>query len=472
MAAHKLTLDDLLRNIPLMGFNGEISYADGLVACLHPGTHKFVTSPNVSSILPPPFGSTRDLYCHEDGFYGQDDPVLCPQPFNSHHPYLPWVSSPPSSDSHPYKTHACRERREGVICPRFKREIETTNRDLRERAKQYRQLSNVNHVDVGQLLCEFNDTLTVWFNRITTVSMGLKDIKLGLSEVQRAWLYSSALLDWLEAAKGQHNGQATPDLDPHHCMGAFVWTDQHALYLWRNNVPVYYIRPYGTFDRQVILSVQCFLELAVCDSPTTPPYPVILANCQASADRKFAALRGAATTCYMSSSPFENMHLPGAYVHPTAMNLLAGSSLQLVPRPPCLLPILSPLHPPGLLCTTRQRIGILRTPQTNLASKGKKDCRTVSIKILLWDLSNLFMTAPQEQRSLYADITHPLLPPPLTLFAGLNALIYIHHPCRRNKTGKAPRLATIVPDPAVFTGPKDQTKRDIFLRGWQAFRSS
>ncbi|KAK1231272.1 hypothetical protein PQX77_005612 [Marasmius sp. AFHP31] len=472
MAGQELTANDLLRNIPSTGYHGELSYTDGLIASLHPRTREFVTSPNVSSIPPPPFGSTRDLYRREDGFYGHDDPILTPQPFNKHHPYLPWVSSRPSSDSHPHELHACmwtrltqydveypqgEDRKEGVIRPRIAREIDDAIGDLRQRSAPYRQVGVVGHVNVGQLLCEFDDTLTVCYNRITNVSMSLRDIKLGLAEVQRAWLYSIALLDWLDAAKDQFDGQAGQTLDPRHRMGAFVWTDQDALHLWRNKVPVYYIRPYGAFNRQMILSVQPFLTPVICDTPATPPYPVILANSQAGSDNKFAALRGAAATCFVSSSPFENMHLPGAYISSYG----TGSSTSIVS------PTYSPLSSSGAQSIASSSSS---TPAHNLPPnryspysanqprrRGKKKTQ---------------QNPPQEQRSLFADIVHPLLPPLLTPFAGLNELIDIHHPRRHHETGKAPKLATVVPDPAVFTGPKEQAKRDVFLRGWQAFRSS
>ncbi|KAJ8092251.1 hypothetical protein PM082_024082 [Marasmius tenuissimus] len=34
--------------------------------------------------------------------------------------------------------------------------------------------------------------------------------------------------------------------------------------------------------------------------------------------------------------------------------------------------------------------------------------------------------------------------------------------------GKAPRLAIIVPGPAVFAGPQDNTKQQVYFRVWQA----
>ncbi|KAL0057700.1 hypothetical protein AAF712_015653, partial [Marasmius tenuissimus] len=168
-------------------------------------------------------------------------------------------------------------------------------------------------INPGKILREFDNTLMVCLNCITTVSMLLRDVTLGLAEVQRAWHYSVALLDWMEAAKGQHEIGGREAIDPTHQMGAFVWTDQHTLYLWHNKVPVYYIHPYHAFDRQVILSVKSFFTPILCDTPATPPYPVILANSQAGCDDKFVALHLAAATCFMSSSLFENMHLPSAY---------------------------------------------------------------------------------------------------------------------------------------------------------------
>ncbi|KAK1223233.1 hypothetical protein PQX77_013897 [Marasmius sp. AFHP31] len=85
--ALNLTNGDLLKN----RFNGvphSFTFGDGLVATIVSEACIFITSPNHACIPSPPLGLTRHLYRRSDGFYGLDDPVQCPQPFNEHYRYL------------------------------------------------------------------------------------------------------------------------------------------------------------------------------------------------------------------------------------------------------------------------------------------------------------------------------------------------------------------------------------------------
>ncbi|KAJ8072105.1 hypothetical protein PM082_015663 [Marasmius tenuissimus] len=325
MDSLNLTEHNLTRNVPLEGFTGTLSHSNGLVACLHPRTREFVTSPNSSTIPIPPFGSTRNLYRREDGLFGPDDPVQTPQPFNHRNLYLAWIPCPPSDENHPYIsdsnmwvristydmefTAQGTPRNEGVLRKPLGDSLEQVVHRLRERSRQFKQAGVVGQINVSQLIQEFDNTLTICLNRVRNVSMSFKDIQLGVSELRRAWSYTVVLLDWLE----QSNANANSIHYPEHRMGAFIWTDRDALFLQHFGLPVYYVRPYGTFDRQIILTVKPFRKPFIYTMTATPPYPVLLANAQAGHDTKFTALRAAAARCFSTASPFENMHLPGAY---------------------------------------------------------------------------------------------------------------------------------------------------------------
>ncbi|KAK1215937.1 hypothetical protein PQX77_021433 [Marasmius sp. AFHP31] len=260
--------------------------------------------------------------------------------------------------------------------------------------------------------------------------MALQELKLGLAELQRAWPYSTALLDWLEAARGSNKGgggQANAATETAYRMGAFIWNDQEALNLFRHKVPVYYMRPYATFDWQVVLSVKPFFQPVVCDAPAIPPYPVILANSQAGSNHKFAAICSAAVTCFTTSSPFENMHLEGAYV--SSYNATSGAHI--VAYAPASLSssrvvASTSSGPHARNPTSSNRYSPYSEGQPRRRGKGTSQ------------------NPPQEQCSLFSDV--------------------------HNKSGKAPKLAMIVPDPAVFAGVKEETKWDVYLKGWHAFR--
>ncbi|KAL0065894.1 hypothetical protein AAF712_007015 [Marasmius tenuissimus] len=142
-----------------------------------------------------------------------------------------------------------------------------------------------------------------------------------------------------------------------------------------------------------------------------PPYPVLLANAQAGHDTKFAALCAAAARCFSTASPFENMHLPGAY----SSSYSQGSAGK----------ITSSTHSHPLSTSASSSTGGVNRSTPNLSSnryslvseaqprrQGKKVAQNV---------------APQTQCSLFEDTSHPILPLLLPAFVGLNATIDDQH---------------------------------------------
>ncbi|KAJ8073176.1 hypothetical protein PM082_020045 [Marasmius tenuissimus] len=96
-------------------------------------------------------------------------------------------------------------------------------------------------------------------------------------------------------------------------MGAYIWDNLDTLILFHHQLPVYYVCPYASFSCRIILSIKLFADPVVYNTLGSAQYPVILSNNQAGSDEKFAAIHTAATTYFSVSSPFANMHLPGAY---------------------------------------------------------------------------------------------------------------------------------------------------------------
>ncbi|KAL0562581.1 hypothetical protein V5O48_019505, partial [Marasmius crinis-equi] len=76
--------------------------------------------------------------------------------------------------------------------------------------------------------------------------------------------------------------------------------------------PVYYIRPFNDFDRQKVLQVGSFADSRLTNDVASPNFPIIYRG-QAGSDAKFAAIRAASISCFDTTTPFENLHLPGAY---------------------------------------------------------------------------------------------------------------------------------------------------------------
>ncbi|KAG7097785.1 hypothetical protein E1B28_005104 [Marasmius oreades] len=241
----ELSEQTLLKNIPPEGFPAEITYTDGRVASLHPRTHEYITSPNSPFISLPPFGSTRDLYRREDGFYGVEDPALWPQPFNRANAYLPCIPCRPTAQNHPYFDESCiwgkistesmeyidRNRREGVLQPAISAPFEHVVKHLRTRTEAYRGSTRKDH-DFLALLTEFDNNLTVCLTRISRSPMSLRDIRRGVAELQRSWLYSVAVLDYMEKFRSRTLGKHEREhAEFGNRISAFVWNDRDALEL-------------------------------------------------------------------------------------------------------------------------------------------------------------------------------------------------------------------------------------------------
>ncbi|KAK1215862.1 hypothetical protein PQX77_021514 [Marasmius sp. AFHP31] len=263
---------------------------------------------------------------HADGWFGHDDPMLCTQPINEAYVYLTCVPKFPTRDDDPYEQYNCmwkristtdmdftlrgREWKEGVLRNRLADELSSAVVYVRNQTKPYLRTKEG---PFARLLAEFDMNMTVTSQRVTTMSMTLRDLRRGLAELQRNWLSSVAVLDYCEVFS-DHMSRSTDEEHPvEHRMGTFVWNDNDALRLFRAGLPVYYVRPYNVFDWQVMRSVLPLKNPRICLLPATPPYPVTLVNSQAGSDAKFASIRSVSISCFTTADPFENIHIKGAY---------------------------------------------------------------------------------------------------------------------------------------------------------------
>ncbi|THU85391.1 hypothetical protein K435DRAFT_869326 [Dendrothele bispora CBS 962.96] len=460
-----LTEADLLKN---KDSSAIITYTDGLTGAIHARTQTFITSPNCLSIPRPPFGSTRDLYRRADARYGEDDPLQWPQPFNSSSVYLPCLPVRPTASDHSYYEHDCLwhtldsqdlsftpdgyATKEGVI-----------RQDLADRLSKSVEYVRARHSSIRtaqpqddwalSLLNEFNATITICLHRLTSVSSSFRSHAQGLVEMQRACLYSHALIDYVEILRPRMSAQhASKQSRTERRMGAFVWNDDHALSLFSAGLPVYYVRLFSDFDRQNILDY-CELEMPSCVITTaSPPYPIIYSG-QAGADQKFAAIRQASISCYNVESPFQNMHLPGQYT--SSYTIGSGRRITSVAESPASTSALS-------------RSGPIRSESSQASTSGapyQKDKQKRRGK-------HQAKNPPKVQRDIFADLPsdHDIVPPPILTWRDANKTIDTWHPDCRYTSGQRPKVETIVPDPAVIIGPESRERQNLYLSGWTRLR--
>ncbi|KAL0566022.1 hypothetical protein V5O48_015992 [Marasmius crinis-equi] len=282
-----------------------------------------------------------------------------------------------------------------------------------------------------------------------------RDIRCGLGEVQRAWLYSIAVLDFVETYERKLTCSGDGGIvlgNPR--LGAFVWNDQDASKLFDVGIPVFYVRSYSSFSTQV---VQCCKPLTHPNPlwlrAASPAYPVILPSSQAGCDAKFAAIRRASISCFDVASPFANMHLPGLYT--TSYSLTAASGT--IPNR-----IISPIN-----SAPSSSSGVIRRSHDHLRHEPYAGERRAKGKAI-----GSFQPPPKANDRFREIASNEYLPSVVSAWRGSNLSINARHPDVQHTSGQREKPTTIVPDPVLFFGSEDRTKWQRRLQTWVHIRQN
>ncbi|KAE9398225.1 hypothetical protein BT96DRAFT_940352 [Gymnopus androsaceus JB14] len=377
-------------------FFSDLSFSDGLCGTFLPDTKEYITSPNCDYIPSPPMGSTRNLYRRSDAHYGDDDPVCWPQPFNLNYP---WSTA----------------RKEGVV-----------KKELTDELESQIELSNVDR----------------WHGTrpIETISgaSSLRNIRTPSTLFLTIWTTNPVVSPPMYLSHSNDNE-----------MGAFVWNDRDARMLFNAGLPVFFIRPWNVFDRQIVEQFTPLLQPKLPQvemGPANPPYHTITMG-QAGSDDKFSALRQASIRCFDTVSPFQNLHIPGGYS--SSFQLGNGRITAPASSPPSHLhEQLSSSHT-SLPHHGQHAKSRLRHSQATRSAKPRKPD----------------MNSPTVQRNTFADLPEddPLVPPAITAWKDVNKTI--------NQNGVLPgKRSLAVPDPGLFFGLQHRDRQSPYLFMWQHFR--
>lgn len=126
-----------------------------------------------------------------------------------------------------------------------------------------------------------------------------------------------AFLEYQTVVIKRYLDYTEPQNVDHSKMGCFVVNDREAHLFYMTGYPVFYIRTWSDFDRQVILQVTEPIRPSppsVQITQADPPYNPITTT-QAGSDEKYLAIRKSSVECFHSITPnnFQNLHLPDAY---------------------------------------------------------------------------------------------------------------------------------------------------------------
>lgn len=204
------------------------------------------------------------------------------------------------------------QRQEGTMKTDLTEELESQIRPLKPRTFVWHK---TNHDDFRRkFVKEHTDTIDLCLTHLKTVSASIRVQQLTLTKLQRAFLSVQAVLDYTDLEAGSISSD-TPLTFKHDKMGAFVWNDRDACMLFNASLPVFLIRPWNTFNRQIIERFTPLLQPQlplVQLAPADPPYHPIMIG-QAGSNVKFSAIRQASVRCFDAVSPFKNLHIPDQY---------------------------------------------------------------------------------------------------------------------------------------------------------------
>ena len=203
-------------------------------------------------------------------------------------------------------------RKEGVVRNELTTELESQIEALKRRSLSWHQ---TNRDDFRRkFVKEHTDTIDLCLTCLKNVSALIRAQQLALTELQRGFLTVQAVLDYTdyETRVITSDGPLSFQSDK---IGAFVWNDRDARTLFNAGLPVFFIRAWNEFDRQIVEKYTSLLQPKLPEvqmGPADPPYHTITMG-QAGSDDKFSALRQASIQCFDTISPFQNLHIPGAY---------------------------------------------------------------------------------------------------------------------------------------------------------------
>ncbi|KAL0566485.1 hypothetical protein V5O48_015527 [Marasmius crinis-equi] len=321
------------------------------------------------------------------------------------------------------------------------------------------------------LLSEFSTNLLTSLHHISSTLMKFHDLICGFVEVQQAWLYSIAVLDFVESYEHKDISAQGSRVSNNPRLGAFKWNNQDASKLFDVGIPVYYIRSYNTFSSQVVRSCTSVIHPhPSCLKAALPPHPMILASAQAGCDAKFASIRRASIRCFDVASPFANMHLPGLYTTSYSLSTVLGASWIISPTQ-------STVSTPSarIIHTTPKKAryqpyAVVNSRKTKGGGLCRFRCKFVDTTVAHYPHE---AQLPLDRDDRFRDFPpNEYLPPVMSAWRGANLKINVRHPGIKHSSGQCDKLHTLVPDPVLFFGSNDKTKWQRQLQTWTYIRQN
>jgi hypothetical protein len=228
----------------------------------------------------------RDIFLRSDFRYGPDDHTLWPQPFLLDYPHLGAIPRQPEDSKDPLSIMWWNPTRaefypleNGVLDGMGQLKMskywafQDMSKGLKERVEVYKKKSTPNSL-LSLLVRAMDDALI----RVGSLKSPFGLMWFKITEFQRLYLETYALLDYLETYQPRMDGHQPPATTVANCIGAFTNIPHVAQHFHRAGLPIWFIQPWEKDPYPYnILSIVSPLDPtdSLCISPHDPPFPVI-----------------------------------------------------------------------------------------------------------------------------------------------------------------------------------------------------
>lgn len=248
--------------------------------------------------------------------YGEDDPLLWPQPYLSHVCHLGCIPLRPSSDDDRAIMWWTLTREDfvpstgniitgvGLIQMQKLAVLKRLIASLQSRFQAY--MLDEKHPRKNELVKALSNALNHAFKRLECLPMSFRQTNFGLSQVQRYYLEIVAALDYLMVYKPRMDGVAPPATQVAATVGTFTTDMLIAQEFVRAGLPVWLIRPYNRLPATRIDALKTLRlpEHFLCLTDATPPFKAFFTR-KADDPEKYSACDLYLRTAFHCANPFD-----------------------------------------------------------------------------------------------------------------------------------------------------------------------
>jgi hypothetical protein len=257
---------------------------DGKVAAALPGY--VCTTPNQDKIPLPPMRQ-GEVFLRSDYRYGPDDPTLWPQPYLTRYPHLGAIPRRPEDPDHSLSIMWWNPTRDdfrplkndvmeglGQLSLSYLWKFEEMMKETEDKITEYRKTTSKPNPLLFLLAISMRHALF----RLRSLKSAFGQMRFGVTEFQRYYLETHALLDYLQIYKPRMDGAQLAETGVANCIGAFTNVPRVAQDFKTAGLPVWLVHPWetGPFPHNVLQVVTPLDPVnSLCISQHDPPFPVI-----------------------------------------------------------------------------------------------------------------------------------------------------------------------------------------------------